>query len=819
VRFPPTTQPLGEAARRPVEARVVGGCEVLFEAWRDAAAVVWVGREVDGPRALVLVSTLIEAPPGEALARAATSARSLSGLSAAGLLATRRVSPDEGLAVVSEYVDGESLRSLLRLAARAEIPIPAPVALRIAADYLDGLAELLQQAGGRPEAVRSVCAGVGPDGVVLSAAGEVKLAFHGVAARIVAVPAWARSEDVLHHRAPEQLGTTPTSDARSAVFGVGALLWEMLAGKPPMWPGAEQTGRQGVSPIARLDAGGAGTQVSPAIADLVARALERAQAARFQSPAVMRKVMRGSLEDDLASRDQVAAWVDAVARRVLAGRRKALALLVDEPAAGGGRISEPPITPRLTAEALDVVMRAAGEPRAAREQSDASLLDFELLSDIASPPPGRPAAPAAAAPPAPRGAVARPAATRPSAPKPPPPKAAPAKPPPARPAVEQPDEAPLVAAQPDPPQAVAPQPAAPKPPAARPIGPKIAAAQRAGQRPAGGGTPAPGAARSSSPSAPALQVRSALSPAAEAPTPAVPLAAEISAVRARGEPLDPDESPDVDVELDEGRGLIFPDATTVTPHVPPHAAPLPHPAGVKTQRLATVPSELLFEAGLDAAARPPGPPPGAEQPPAAPSPEPPMAPAPAELTPPVATALPDSGGKPPVVDGELAPSEHAVPAAPGTAPSALPELSGPVFSPSPVLIVGLDEGDAGATPQPRRRWLFPVVIAVVAAAALLALGASRGGRQAAPEGGEAVASPAALPAEPPAGATSRPAASQAAQPTPSAEGGEGAEASPPGSPAVGGAGEAPVVGAPGPLAAPSASAPVRKWKKYIPDKI
>ncbi len=128
---------------------------------------------------------------------------------------------DEGLYYVAELVDGESLASRLR---------DGPLAPSDACEIAEQLCRALAHA----HAQRVVHRDVKPANVLISADGRVKVGDFGVArlaegstdgatATIVGTP---------RYMAPEQArgrSTTPATD----VYGVGIVLYEMLAGRPP----------------------------------------------------------------------------------------------------------------------------------------------------------------------------------------------------------------------------------------------------------------------------------------------------------------------------------------------------------------------------------------------------------------------------------------------------------------------------------------------------------------------------------------------------------------------------------------------------------
>lgn len=141
----------------------------------------------------------------------------------------------EGWFLVMEYVDGLSLRQLLRALRAAGEKLPPPLAARLLADACAGMSyahALVDPASGKPLDV--VHRDLSPDNLVLSRAGVLKVLDFGV----------ARASGQLHHTepgrvrgkleymAPEQLLAQPV-DARADIYSLGAVLYELLAGVRP----------------------------------------------------------------------------------------------------------------------------------------------------------------------------------------------------------------------------------------------------------------------------------------------------------------------------------------------------------------------------------------------------------------------------------------------------------------------------------------------------------------------------------------------------------------------------------------------------------
>ncbi len=208
---------------------------------------------------------------------------------------------DEGLYYVAELIEGESLAERLRDGALA----PAE-ATRIA--------ERLARALAHAHAQRVVHRDVKPANILLSADGRVKVSDFGVArlAEGSSHGAGGTAIGTPRYMSPEQARGQPTT-AASDVYGVGVVLFEMLAGSPPFAGEAavDVAVRHIQDPPPPLP-----EQTPVALAAIVSRALEKAPQDRYADG--------GALADALG---EVAASLPRPARRpeaaALAGRHDA----------------------------------------------------------------------------------------------------------------------------------------------------------------------------------------------------------------------------------------------------------------------------------------------------------------------------------------------------------------------------------------------------------------------------------------------------------------------------------------------------------------
>lgn len=211
---------------------------------------------------------------------------------------------EQGPYLLLEYVEGTTLSDLLGA------PVSVPLALRVTRDVLAVLETVHNVTDEDGRRLGLIHRDLSPMNVLIGVAGVVKLADFGIARSTVGTHATTgvMAKGTLGYMSPEQARGQPL-DARSDLFAVGALLHEMLAGKPPY---DEQDPRLAlararagdVTPFAETLSG-----VDPSLADLVDQALAAEPVERFPSAERMRKeVERVAEQLGLASDDEVAAW-------------------------------------------------------------------------------------------------------------------------------------------------------------------------------------------------------------------------------------------------------------------------------------------------------------------------------------------------------------------------------------------------------------------------------------------------------------------------------------------------------------------------------
>ncbi|MBK9262355.1 MAG: serine/threonine protein kinase [Polyangiaceae bacterium] len=132
--------------------------------------------------------------------------------------------------IAMEYVEGLDMRELLRRAALQRVPVPIAHSLYIVASVLRGLdhAHRRRDENGKP--MQIVHRDVSPANVLLSFEGDVKVCDFGIARAGSAMRPDEAYQGKAGYMSPEQ-ARGEVIDARSDVYAVGIMLWELLAGK------------------------------------------------------------------------------------------------------------------------------------------------------------------------------------------------------------------------------------------------------------------------------------------------------------------------------------------------------------------------------------------------------------------------------------------------------------------------------------------------------------------------------------------------------------------------------------------------------------
>lgn len=231
----------------------------------------------------------------------------------------------DGLALVMEYVHGESLLTLLRLTRAAAADIPVRIGCALIASVLHGLhtAHSARDDAGSP--LHIVHRDVSPHNILIGSDGVPRVLDFGIAKALGRLRTTPQGEirGKLGYIACEQLHAQPV-DARTDIYGAAVVLWEVLTGVA-LFEGPSESAivhrvlYDNVAAPSELRG-----EIPPALDAIVLRALRRDPSERFDSAREMALTLEREI--GLASQSEVATWLQELAgerlqeRSVLLGR-------------------------------------------------------------------------------------------------------------------------------------------------------------------------------------------------------------------------------------------------------------------------------------------------------------------------------------------------------------------------------------------------------------------------------------------------------------------------------------------------------------------
>ncbi len=233
------------------------------------------------------------------------------------------VAADGELFLVMEYVEGESLATLLRTARTRGERMPIDVAAGIMVQVLQGLHAAHEAKNDYGEPLGLVHRDVSPQNVIVGTDGVARVLDFGVAKALGKLHTTREGQlkGKLGYLAPEQVLGHPVT-RRSDVFAAAVVLWEMLAGKRLF--SAESEGEvlhrimDGVvESVSRYAA-----DVSPSLDAALARALAKEPADRFDTALVMAEALEQATA--IASARAIGQWMRGLVRESLDARARLL---------------------------------------------------------------------------------------------------------------------------------------------------------------------------------------------------------------------------------------------------------------------------------------------------------------------------------------------------------------------------------------------------------------------------------------------------------------------------------------------------------------
>ncbi|MEI8255119.1 MAG: serine/threonine-protein kinase [Deltaproteobacteria bacterium] len=280
-----------------------GRYEVLADIASGGMAMVYLGRALGaaGFQRLVAIKVMHAqyAHDEDFVAMFMDEARLAAQIRHPNVVATLDLENDaDGLYLVMEYIEGDTLVGLLKAITRAGQRIPQPVVMRVVIDSLSGLhaAHDLLDEQGNP--VNLVHRDVSPHNILVGLDGISRITDFGIA-RAEARLGTTREGQVkgkLAYMAPEQT-LSESVDRRADLFATGIVLWECLAGRR-LFAGQSdgEVYRKLIElPVPRLR--DVLPEASPALDEVCARALARDQNERFSTAAEFAEALESAVAD------------------------------------------------------------------------------------------------------------------------------------------------------------------------------------------------------------------------------------------------------------------------------------------------------------------------------------------------------------------------------------------------------------------------------------------------------------------------------------------------------------------------------------------
>ena len=236
------------------------------------------------------------------------------------------VNGDGELFLVMEYVEGESLSTLLRIARERAIRVAVDIAAGVMAQALQGLHAAHEARNDLGEPLDIVHRDVSPQNMLVGTDGVVRVLDFGVAKALGKLHTTREGQlkGKLGYLAPEQVMGHPVT-RRSDVFAAAVVLWETLAGQRLF--SAESEGNvlrrimDGVVEPPSKHADG----IPPALEAVVLRGLAKEPAERFDTALAMAEAIEAATA--AATTRAVGHWLRELAGERLEGRARLVAAI------------------------------------------------------------------------------------------------------------------------------------------------------------------------------------------------------------------------------------------------------------------------------------------------------------------------------------------------------------------------------------------------------------------------------------------------------------------------------------------------------------
>jgi serine/threonine-protein kinase len=288
------------------------------------------------------------------------------------------VSTEGELLIVMEYVDGDSLSSLIRKMEEKSKGerIPLPIVCAVVSEMLHGLHSAHEAKSETGKPLDIVHRDVSPQNVLVGADGVARLVDFGIArASSKTRQATTGENDLkgkLAYMAPEQIRRDGVS-RRTDIYAAGIVLWELLTGARLFASDNEAATMEKilvgwVPPPCTVV-----TDLPDALNDITLRALDPDPNNRFETAREMAVALEDALPRALGR--EVGAWVEKTGAETLSARRSMIARAEKEGAPSRTNISVAPKAP----PPIEAHTTPRGGPRPLREPNTGPSMRLEEL--------------------------------------------------------------------------------------------------------------------------------------------------------------------------------------------------------------------------------------------------------------------------------------------------------------------------------------------------------------------------------------------------------------------------------------------------------
>ena len=198
--------------------------------------------------------------------------------------------------IAMEYVEGKDLRTLLKLGKERGYPLPAELALFIAAKIANALDYAHRRPAPDGSELNLVHRDVSPQNILISDEGDIKLCDFGIAkaASKVSTTMSGALKGKLQYMSPEQ-AWGKRLDRRSDIFSLGSVLYEMLTGAPLFEGDTDMSVLESVREGEVAPLTSRGVQVPKRVDQIILKALAKNPQERYQNASEFEKDLHAVL--------------------------------------------------------------------------------------------------------------------------------------------------------------------------------------------------------------------------------------------------------------------------------------------------------------------------------------------------------------------------------------------------------------------------------------------------------------------------------------------------------------------------------------------